>query len=248
MHLQIEGQGKLRHQWHCLRQVHQEAQIVISLVLSHSLQPIVVRPQAPHSQTIETEINVLRVCKMCFSKRDHRQYPRGLVKERAFAVEVVAQTTSTCRLQLHPVRSFQTCQDKTGHLLEAIYLLDDRTAYRTHSKVRQMQPTSVEVDEELHGMMETVDPADIEAGHLRTEHLQHQYGHARRKQCMVEMEQETDPGLTTHNLKEICEGVDKRRRISVVELALRGETPVSMSYRGTREDLVETMGSIEIGE
>ena len=96
-------------------------------------------------------------------------------------------------------------------------------------------------------MMETVDPADIEAVHLRTEHLQHQYGHARRKPCMAEMEQETDPGLTTHSLKEICEGVDKRRRTSVVELALRGETPESMSHRGTREEVDETMGSIEIG-
>lgn len=90
-------------------------------------------------------------------------------------------------------------------------MLDDRTAYRTHSKVRQMQPTSVVVGE-VHGTMETVDLADIEAVHLRIEYLHHQYGYAKRKEFMVEMEQEIDPGLMMHNLKETCEEVvDKRR-------------------------------------
>ena len=53
--------------------------------------------------------------------------------------------------------------------------------------MRQMQLMSGVVDEEVHGMMEIVDLADIEVVRQRTEYLQHQYGHVKRKQCMVEM-------------------------------------------------------------
>ena len=104
------------------------------------------------------------------------------------------------------------------------------------------------VDEEVHGMTEIVDLADIEVVHQRTEYLQHQYGHVRRKQCMVEMAQATDPGLTTYNLKETCgETADIRRGTFVAELALRGGIPVPMNLQGTRGDLAGRKGSIEIG-
>lgn len=53
-------------------------------------------------------------------------------------------------------------------------------AYRTQRRLRQILLMSVEVDEVVHETMETADLADIEVVRLRTEHLQHQYGHARR--------------------------------------------------------------------
>lgn len=103
-------------------------------------------------------------------------------------------------------------------------------------------------DEEAHGTMETVDLADIGAVHQRIEDLQRQCGHARRRQCMAEMGQASDPGLMTHNLRETCEeAVDRRRRTSEGGLALKGEIPVLMKLRGRREDLVGTRGGIEIG-
>ena len=83
------------------------------------------------------------------------------------------------------------------------------------------------LDGVVHGMMEIVDLADIEVVRQRTEGIQHQYGHVRRKQCMVEMAQARDLGLMTYNLKERREeAADRRRGIFVVELALRGGIPV----------------------
>ena len=104
------------------------------------------------------------------------------------------------------------------------------------------------VDEEVHGMTEIVDLADIEVVHQRTEYLRHQYGHVRRKQCMVEMALATDLGPMTYNLKETREATaDIRRGTSVVELALKEGIPVSMNLRGTQGDLAGTKGSTEIG-
>lgn len=160
-------------------------------------------------------------------------------------VEVGAQTMSIFRLLSYLTRPFQTCQDKTGLLREAIYLLEDQMVYRTHNLMRQIQATSAVVDEEVHGTMETVDLADIEVVRQRTEYL---YGHARRKYCMAGMGQASDPGLMTHNLKETCEEApDRQRGTSVVELALRGEIRVLMNLQETREDLGGTKDSTEIG-
>ena len=163
--------------------------------------------------------------------------------------EVVAQITSAWQLQLCLARLSKIYQDRTVLLLAATSLLGDQMAYRTHNKLREMQAMSVEVGEEVREMMETVDLADIEAIHPRTEHQGHQPGHARTKLCMAEMEQESDPGPTTHKLRETCEeAVDKRRRTFVVGQVLRGETPVLKNRQGTREDQAGRRGSIEIGE
>lgn len=165
-------------------------------------------------------------------------------------VEVVAQIMSACHLYLRLARLSRICPGRRVPLLAATSLPEDQMACPIHKRLRETQATSVEVgEEEIRGMMETVDLADIEAVHPRTVYLEHQYGHARTKQCMAEMEQQSDLGLMTHSLIETWEeAVHKPRRTSVVELAQRGETHVPMKLRGTREDLAETEGSIEIGE
>lgn len=78
----------------------------------------------------------MRVCKAYFSKRDPQRYPKGLVRELAFVVEVVAQIMSACHLQLRLARLSKICQDRTVPLLAATYLLEDQMAYQTHSKLR----------------------------------------------------------------------------------------------------------------
>lgn len=64
---------------------------------------------------------------------------------------------------------------------------------------------------------------------------------------MAEMEQASDPGLTTLTLKETRErAVGRQRRTFVAELVLRGESPARTKHQGRREDLVGRKDSIEI--
>lgn len=64
---------------------------------------------------------------------------------------------------------------------------------------------------------------------------------------MAEMEQASDPGLTTLTLKETRErAVGRQRRTFVTELVLRGESPARTKHQGRREDLVGRKDSIEI--
>ena len=197
---------------------------------------------------IGIEISALRVCKTYFSKQDHQRYPRGQVKERAFVVEAVAPIMSACHLQSHLVRLSKVCQGRMV-LPGAISLLEDQTACRTHSKVREMGATSVGVGVEVRGMTETAVRADTEAVRPRIECLLHQYDHARTKQCTVETEQQSDLDRMMYSLKETCEeAVVKLRETFAEGLVQIGETRGPMNLRETREGLTETKGSIESGE